>query len=285
MCKQLKSWIDEKGKAWEEVEETCDRCGGAGFHIGNGWEHYNGSACFKCDGKKYIRTNRRILTDKEKQYKETARLKRETKAKETEFADRMKRIERMNSDDKKSVGFVTDTIYIILDENSFDIKEELKLQGARWNNSFRSWIFLEGNENIEKYITKRVNYLEVADICLSYEGDTVERVSFEYATLCEYVENAKRELLGDTEYIGTIADKIEIKITLENVFSYDTQYGTMRISIFKDEKGNFLKWNSKTTLDLEIGEVAIIKGTIKAHEEYGTTKQKQTVLTRVKMIG
>lgn len=85
-----------------------------------------------------------------------------------------------------------------------------------------------------------------------------------------------------SQHIGNIGDKIEIELTLESIYGYNTQYGYIHINLYKDAQGNVYKWSSKNILELEKGEFKKVKATIKNHEEY--KGQKQTVITRCKII-
>lgn len=84
------------------------------------------------------------------------------------------------------------------------------------------------------------------------------------------------------EYVGTVGEKIQTELTLKNEFNFETQWGISHIYIFKDAEGHEYKWNSSKSIETEKQEKAIIKGTIKAQEEYKGIKQ--TILTRCKII-
>jgi hypothetical protein len=104
------------------------------------------------------------------------------------------------------------------------------------------------------------------------------------------VENAK------VEYYGAVGDKFEKEMTFEKMFGFETMYGYSYILLFRDEENHVFKWSSsrgtyqcwcKTNgrdgfLEYEIGKKYILKGTIKAHEEYCNVKQ--TVITRCKVL-
>lgn len=129
--------------------------------------------------------------------------------------------------------------------------------------------FYNNLKNILKY-----NYCKMKDVAILSTTFTV----------CDILKakELKEQQKLESNFVGAIKDKIEIKVTLEACFGYDTQYGYMHINLYKDEQGNIYKWNSKNTLDIEKGEYKTIKATIKEHEEYNG--QKQTVITRAKII-
>ena len=98
-----------------------------------------------------------------------------------------------------------------------------------------------------------------------------------YKSTKEKVEKQEKKV---GEFIGIPNEKIEIKVILTKMFSYDTQYGTMYIYKFTDENGNILVWKTNPKGFEETKEYKII-GTIKEHEEY--KGEKQTQLTRCKV--
>lgn len=280
MEQQLKSWIDEKGKAWEEVKCTCPKCGGTKrVYFVPDDEGHDYQRCWKCWGKGTIVVTRRILTDKEKQYRENAKKRKAEK-------DRIARLKEANDKDKVEFGFITDTIYVVKEKDTYDIKEELKNAGAKWNKEWKRWIF-DDTVNIDilnKYNVKEVHYTEVAHIHKCYADDPIERISFDTCDIYNYINNKlyAEDLNNNiSKYMYNIKDRVEIKLIKEDVFGYNTQYGYMHIYILKDKEGNTYKWNTSSTLDMEDEKWYTVKATVKAHEEY--KGEKQTVLTRCKI--
>lgn len=114
------------------------------------------------------------------------------------------------------------------------------------------------------------------------------------------VENAK------VEYYGNVGDKFEKEMTFEKMFGFETQFGYQYIILFRDEENHVFKWSTSSSRyklnlkelfkdieddawiaydsdkDFEIGKKYLIKGTIKAHDEYRNVKQ--TVVTRCKVV-
>lgn len=99
------------------------------------------------------------------------------------------------------------------------------------------------------------------------------------------VENAK------VEYYGAVGDKFEKEMTFEKMFGFETMYGYQYILLFRDEENHVFKWSTSNSTykmdgtryyDYEIGHKYLIKGTIKAHNEYKGVKQ--TVITRCKVV-
>ena len=107
------------------------------------------------------------------------------------------------------------------------------------------------------------------------------------------IENAK------VEYYGNVGDKFELTLTFDKIFGFETQYGYQYIILFHDDENHVFKWSSangnykvvydKTAdfggveyCEYEVGHKYLIKGTIKAHDEYKSVKQ--TVITRCKVL-
>jgi len=87
----------------------------------------------------------------------------------------------------------------------------------------------------------------------------------------------------ESKYLGAVGDKVQCKVTLKDVRSFDTMYGTSYLMTFDDEAGNVIKtFTTGAIVDVEVGTVLTIKGTIKVLEEYKGVKNTQ--LTRVKIV-
>lgn len=111
----------------------------------------------------------------------------------------------------------------------------------------------------------------------------------------EAKKQAEKENKKPSEFIGKIGDKIQVELTLKKRVAHETNYSyygeLQHIYIFEDNRGNQYKWNTSKCLEridnnickaIELDEKIILKGTIKAHEEYKGVKQ--TVLTRCKVL-
>lgn len=99
----------------------------------------------------------------------------------------------------------------------------------------------------------------------------------------------------ESNYVGTVGDKLSVKVTYLDTYTYDTYFGSSHIHLFMDENGNIFKWSTGTGLrftvndshsnysqwyGLDRGATVQLSGKIKEHSEY--RNQKQTVLTRCK---
>ena len=80
------------------------------------------------------------------------------------------------------------------------------------------------------------------------------------------------------EYFGKVGDRVELELTLVRTPGFNTAYGYMTVYTFEASNGATFVWKSTADAGMEIGEKAVVRGTIKAHDEFRGTKQ--TVLTR-----
>ena len=112
-------------------------------------------------------------------------------------------------------------------------------------------------------------------------GYAASIISAYYRAIEQEKRQQEKENEKPSEYIGTIGKRENFTLTVKDVKSYETEYGTTYIFIFEDLKGNKAIW--KTSKDiLEKNEQVTIKGTVKDQNEYNNSKQ--TVLTRCKVI-
>ena len=148
-------------------------------------------------------------------------------------------------------------------------------------------------EVTKEYTPEHVAKLEAARIKreekrkAEWEANEVARKAAEEARRIqaerERAERAAEQARRRGRFLGTIGDKLEIKVSYERCISFDSMYGTMFIEVFKDEAGNTLIWKTASGMKVSADkQVLTIKGTIKNHQEYNGINQ--TVLTRVKVI-
>lgn len=81
---------------------------------------------------------------------------------------------------------------------------------------------------------------------------------------------------GPSEYIGQIKERLDLTLTVTNVFEHEGRYGTTFITVLRDRVGNAFKWFG--SYELERGATYTGTWTIKNHEEYKGVKQ--TIVNR-----
>ena len=92
----------------------------------------------------------------------------------------------------------------------------------------------------------------------------------------EIEQRERAKVDAESEYVGTVGERMDIEATVMNVHEYEGNYGTTFITKLRDDQGNVYTWFG--SYELERGAVVKAKWTIKNHEEYKGTKQ--TVLNR-----
>lgn len=96
----------------------------------------------------------------------------------------------------------------------------------------------------------------------------------------------EKEVKVPSNYLGTVGEKIEAKVTVMKVFIFTGKYGTGCVINMLTEDGNCLKWFTKPNKTwMESGTVLTISGTVKGFEvdEYNKNS-KTTILKGVKRV-
>ena len=102
-------------------------------------------------------------------------------------------------------------------------------------------------------------------------------------------ERAKEEALkARSNYVGSVGEKIEVKVTLTDKITYEKEnfygYGMIDSHIYKfiDSEGNIFSWFTGSSIDANKGDAVTLKATVKKHNEYNNAKE--TILTRCKIL-
>lgn len=271
--------IDRNGTKHQVVETSCDRCGG---HGGADVWKFTGYTCFKCGGSGRMLEKRTVYTP---EYEAKLEAQREKRAAKKEAEVRATAAVE-NQKDLEKWGYTTDKIYMVLG-NTFNIKDELKAKGARFNNQIKGWFFNEKPEDYETAeleVKQLINYDYLGRVSMKWEMDEVH----EYVQ--EQIKKATKAVEGSSEYVGEIREKIDANFKFISSFRIEFEtnynYGTTvnYINKMQDENGNIFIW--KTTKDLAYyvteNNMIHLKGSIKEHSEYNEIKQ--TILTRCKVV-
>lgn len=266
------------------ADYTCKRCGGAGG--ADSWL-YTGWTCYECGGTGKV-DKPEIIKKYTPEYEKKLNERRE-KRQEKKRLEKIKEIWEHMDEVYISHGFSSEgKLWAVIEPNSFDIKEELKATGAKWNPILMRWAFVKRPEQWE---TVEIRFEELYNI--SEEWGTVYRNDIDGKELV-LSKIPKKENESKSEYVGEIGKRLEISLTLKGTRSWAIQdrfsyYGgmvTQVMYLFEDTEGNVLIW--KTTgygLDANKyhdGDTLVIKGTVKDHKEYKGVKQ--TILQRVKVV-
>lgn len=262
MAKLLR--VDKNGtKYWFETK--CPKCGGTG-HI-DFYNHVENGICFQCDGSGYYETSWKEYTP---EYRAKLDARRLAKAK--------KLAPEKNAKFLKKAGFSEDGKAWVVVGNTYEIKEQLKEAGCKWHNLI-GWHF---DHETTEFNCFEMSIDEVTS--LSHAGEYLWDA---YSDVVEYVKEQrdKHAPKSDSEFVGNIGDKVDMKLTYKQYFTFETHYsyyGELNfIYKFADENGNTIVWKTSKALELNEGQQYEVKGTIKEHNEY--KGDKQTVLTRCKI--
>ena len=95
---------------------------------------------------------------------------------------------------------------------------------------------------------------------------------------------SKPSVTFPSKFIGEVGEKITVKLTFDNAFGFDTQFGYCVIKKFKDDNGNIFTTTSNNKLfnDLEIGDSVSMEVKVKQHKEY--RGENQTVFSYPKLL-
>lgn len=282
MCKHEPVYIktDKNGTKYY-ADYTCTRCGGKGYW--EGWR-YTGLTCYKCGGTG-VQDKPEIIKEYTPEYEAKLEAQRAKRAEKR----RQERVEEINnnlSEMLQAKNFNADgKQYVVVQENSYDIREELKGAGAWWNGRLSHWVFAN---KPEAYKTVEVDWQEYMEVdyeqgWLRYRDDVNHK---------ELIESKLPKKVSTSQYVGNVKDKIETEVKLERVFTYyveahgwfhHNQTEERYIYSFTDKDGNVLVWKTASCEMFNCkGETFRIKGTVKSHDEYKGTKQTQ--LQRVKRV-
>lgn len=254
--------VDKNGTHYY-VDHRCPKCGGTG-HI-YGYEHVEGGRCFDCNGTGFGETKVVVRTYEYNQKLEAARLE---KAKKT--------APERNAKTLAKYGFSENGETWIVLGNTYEIKDELKKAGARFNDIFL-WHF---DHEVTEFPVIKINFYDIAH---RSADDTVYINEFEARDHVKSIRDKYNVLdTQETYHFGTVGERVELKAKLTKRNGFDSMYGVTYLYTFKDAEGHVFIWKTANYLECQDGSELTLKATIKDHSEYKGTKQTQ--LTRCKVI-
>lgn len=261
------------------VVNTCPRCGGSGMYI---IPRIFQGVCFTCNGAGKISKWVKAYTNQEydKYIANQEKVKERKKAKrQAEFEAR----ERDSETNKKELlakwGFEPENpgVHIVVGGNTYEIKDELKGAGARYNAAF-GWYFTAPHELPQGF---SFLFIPVDDVYDWYPQ--VKQLQLK-DNAKDIVNKAKAELLppSKSEFIGEVKERMrDIRVTLTGARAVSSRYGTSIMFTFEQEE-NQLVWFTSCPPDEEdavVGHQYLLTGTVKDHKIYQGIKQ--TYLNRV----
>ena len=269
-------FVNEKGRLYVKVKGTCPRCGGSGHY---GYNQMDGTRCYGCNGSGVSIQKVRAYTEKEytrmQAASKRARAKREAE-KEAKARDLVENAAKYKHKAALKLGFGEDEkAYLVYGDDTFAIKDKLKELGARFDPTLK-WFFPAEVALPEGYKFCVFTFDEL------YDYDPQAR----WAQFKEDAKNivARRiaELKGpSTSIYYPAAEKVRIRnITakVDSIRGFEGRFGYTMVYTFTSEDYVFVWMTSKCDLNLSVGEIVDLTGTIKKFDEY--LGIRQTHLTR-----
>lgn len=270
--------IDEENKKIK-IKLPCERCEGSGYF---GPIVVDGGICYECKGIGYVSKWVKAYTPEEYD-KYVAQQKRAKERKHAQWEAKMKQLEADSEINKKELltrwGFEPENpgVHIVVGGNTYEIKDELKGAGARYNAAF-GWYFTAPHELPQGF---SFLFIPVDDVYDWYPQ--VKQLQLK-DNAKDIVNKAKAELLppSKSEFIGEVKERMrDIRVTLTGARAVSSRYGTSIMFTFEQEE-NQLVWFTSCPPDEEdavVGHQYLLTGTVKDHKIYQGIKQ--TYLNRV----
>lgn len=257
------------------TDTRCPKCGGTGYL--SYYNHVEGGVCFLCGGTGRYGTKVLVRTI---EYQNKLNEQRLEKARRTAGA--------RNAEYLRRQGFSADGKTWVVMGNTYEIKDQLKAAGCKWNPEF-GWHF---DHMVNDFAVTEVNI----DDNIPYQDDSTESIG-QYAEngtlyflpgefLQDYMKSLREQYIADhapkTEYFGNVGDKLELEVKLVHRGAFTTNWGTTLVYTFTDSKDHQFVWKTGTSWDVSEGTKITLRGTVKAHSEYRGVRQ--TELTRCRII-
>lgn len=276
---------DKNGTKYYHCTDRCPRCGGTG--IVEIYRPVNGGDCFECWGAGIIEWDEKEYTP---EYEAKLAERRARKA-EKKLAEEKAHAAEKNAEFFKRNGFNAEGHTWVVLGNTYDIKEELKAQGAKWDNLSRHWHMPTKPENLDS-IELTADDMYDANLAgvygwQSWKGFTEDRTEH-YSYKIDTAEKALKAKNSTSKHVGEVGDKLNITVTYTHTASWENSYGgwlnhasVTNLHSFKDAEGNVYIWKTGNFIEAEYGTQVQLRGTVKEHSEYNGIAQ--TVLTRCKV--
>lgn len=279
------AYKNDKGKLVVDAWCKCDRCTKGVYvsRVENGQlipHPYAEGICFKCGGSGIIRKTIRVYTDEEFEKIERAKEKadkkkaaaREVKMK-AEFAEKEK---KWLTDNGFNANHIT---YVYFPANSYDIREELKENGFKFNNNILWHIAEVPTKYMDKVV--QINLDDVAEISAWGVGN-FKLTARDFVN--KKIKTARPTEPSTSEWIGEENERLfDMPVVLKSIREIETRFGYTQLVEFLDKFGNKFNWWTTVTIYAKPGDEILLTGTVKKHDEY--QNNKITILTRCKIKG
>lgn len=283
----IESSIYEKnGKLYGDAQSPCWKCGGTGrlnyfLHIDNG-------VCFSCGGAGYFsKSDCRVYTEEEREKMDKAAEAKKQRELDKKKAEAPAKIQAW----KDKYNIPDGELFIVAGCNSYEIKDELKAQGAKYYNGL-GWFF--GTQTAPNEMIADGEFLYHTSIeDLMYWNDYGDGPYFKENALMDMKANIINEISkknsesSTSQHVGEIKERLRnMNGTFVSAKCISNEYGSSILYTFKVD-GNIFTWFTQAGIDPEIeeGDPIILTGTVKNHTEYQGVLQTQLNRCIVKKRG
>lgn len=173
--------------------------------------------------------------------------------------------------EREALGFNFKGYIYIFKKNPVEYQKELNESNAAYHHLW-GWYF-NPKEQIPTYLLE----FEPIKLYWSQVGDTAGAL---YPTeRIRKAVNSLRYEKGDSRFTGSIGDRMDIYVTLQDIYYLRTPYIKY---YFKDSENNLYYWVTKAGLHIPKNKIIHLRGSIKEH----VTEKNQSinVLTRCKIL-
>ena len=277
---------EKNGKMYISARCKCDRCTKGVYvtRVENGQPVPHpafGGVCLKCGGSGVITKEVRLYTDKEFEQMEKASIKAAEK-REAAREQKMK-AEYANKRAKwlEENGFNENlTTFVYFPANSFEVKDNLKDAGFKFNRSLL-WHIANIPEGYEDKVVE-INLDQVAEIGAWGEGfyrPDARTFVDDILKNCRPIEDSTSEWLFEEK-----ERFYDYAVVLKSVRGMETRFGYTQLVKFEDANGNILQWWTAVEIKAEVGDHVLLTGTVKAHDEYKGIKSTTVTRCRLKIV-
>jgi hypothetical protein len=273
--------VDEEAhKAY--IKEKCDRCGGLGIIISrveNGRPipiPVDGGICYHCNGEKYISKWVKAYTEKEYEQYMKAQERAREKRQEKEEA-RLQELKDKSEENKKEIlakwGFdVENPAVYLVTGNTYEIKDELKERGGRFNPAL-NWYFTSEVEVPEGHELVKVAFDEVYEWMPMVKRIELKETAKDVAAAARIAAMPESK----SQWVGEVKERLRgLEVVLTGARACSTYYGESTLYTF-DYGDNKMIWftSSCPKVDMVVGNSYLLTGTVKKHDEREGVKQTQ----------
>jgi len=271
----------KEGKLYVKAKCKCDRCGGLGIiasRVENGKIipiPVDAGICYKCEGKKFVTKEIRLYTDEEYEKMEKANAKaaekreaaRETKMK-AEYAEKKAKWIADEGFNEEGITYV----YALSD--SYDVKDELKQAGFRFNPTLM-WHCSEVPAGYEE----KVFPVSLEDnVEFSAWGTGI----YKNGTKKKIEEKINGSEIKSTEWFGEVGEHFDnLVVILKSAHAIQTRFGMSNLVKFFTEDNREIDWWTTVTIGAAAGSTVLLSGNIKSHNVYDDAKI--TIVSRCKI--